>query len=214
MVSVCLSGPLYSPISSFQAAGGSAGARKPREGGVCATDVAIAAGRTDAVRTVKAADSARRLCTPGFLFGCTVVNTFAIEAKAKTRHCGHFDGALWRDVNGRIDDVVLPVTPAGGNIARQRVARQRRNSDIVGPADSGFQHAATPSRDLACETAGLRIAGAGMPADAPKFDVDDARSAHFNSSHSMARVVDRFVETNGSLQLFLEFSVCGDVIPP
>src|SRR5713226_711991 len=75
----------------------------------------------------------------------------AVEAwlVADARPGGHADGAAGRDLHLRLDDVGLPVAPAGGDVARQGEAGECRKRDIVRAADARLQHPAAPHRDAA-----------------------------------------------------------------
>src|SRR5216683_6558011 len=86
----------------------------------------------------------------------------------------HDDLAFGADRDCGLDDVLGPVTAGGRNVAGKREVRQRGQSDIVGAADSGLQHAAAPDRDAAFLGGivdGDRFAEA---ADAANLDVEDA----------------------------------------
>ena len=74
--------------------------------------------------------------------------------------------ALRRDGDFRFDEVFCPVALAGRNIAGQRVAGKRGNSNIVSAADAAFKHAAAPGWNIPAKTIGLNVASTGVSADA------------------------------------------------
>src|SRR5260370_31652142 len=59
----------------------------------------------------------------------------------------HDDLAFGADGDRGLDDVLGPVTAGGGDVAGKGEVRQRGQGDVVGAADSGFQHATAPDGD-------------------------------------------------------------------
>src|SRR3984885_8457209 len=55
--------------------------------------------------------------------------------------------SLPRNLHFRIDDVFLPVSLRGRDVSGQAEILQRRQRDVVGPADAGFEHAPAPDRN-------------------------------------------------------------------
>src|SRR5580693_4114706 len=108
------------------------------------------------------------------------------------------DRAMRGDFDKRVDDVLFPITFAGGHIAGQRVAGQGSDRDVVGAANPAFEHAATPGRNFAREAKGLNLARAGMPADATQLDVNDPRGTELDGGFRVAEVPNRLVEANRS----------------
>ena len=137
----------------------------------------------------------------------------ALYRVTKTGINGNADGALVGDFDGRLDDVFIPITVAGRNISRQGEARQRRHSNVMGPADSGFEHSATPHRDATLEAGGLHQFRFGMSADAAEFKVDNAARFQFDGGDSVSRVVDAFVQAYGGFYLRLKFAMGVDIVP-
>ena len=118
------------------------------------------------------------------------------------------------DFDRRIDDVFFPITFAGGDIAGERVAGKGRDRDVVCPADAALEHATAPCGYVAREAQRLDFFRARMAADAAQLYVDDARGIEFYGGFRVADVMNRFVETNRSLQLPLELCVIGNIVPP
>ena len=74
---------------------------------------------------------------------------------------GTRDRSVRPDFDWRLDQIGNEVSPTGRDIARQCEARQRRQMQIVCPADPALEHAAVPER----ESPGV-VPGRGRPATA------------------------------------------------
>src|SRR5258708_35961445 len=109
---------------------------------------------------------------------------------AESGRGGDLNRAARRDFDRRVDNVLFPIAFAGGNIAGERVAGQGGDRDVVSAADTAFQHAAAPNRDVAGEAESLDLASAGVAADAAHLDVDDASGAEIQSGFSIADMAD------------------------
>ena len=111
------------------------------------------------------------------------------------------------------DDVFVPVTGAGADVARQRETGQRGHGDVVGTADAGFQHASAPHRDGVFAAEIVNAAGLQVAADASEFDVDDLAGAERDGGLGLLVGVDALVEADGRLQSFLDLHVAEQVVP-
>src|SRR5258706_7837894 len=131
---------------------------------------------------------------PGFFFESPTFDKFTPDMIAETRRVGNANGSLRGNFDFRLNHIFDPVALAGGDIARQGIAGQGRNRDIVRAADATFEHAATPSRNIPGEAIRLHRARAGMSADAAKFDVDDPRRSELNGGFRLAEAVNWFHE--------------------
>src|SRR5215469_5064070 len=104
-----------------------------------------------------------------------------IERVTETAIIADGDSSLRRNLDGGMDDVALPITLAGRDVAGQREVRQGGKGDVVGAADSRFQHAAAPNGD-ACGLRhivdALRFAEAAYAA---QLDINDAAGAQPDS---------------------------------
>src|ERR1043166_8148905 len=69
------------------------------------------------------------------------------RCETDTRPARHADGSLRGNRHFRLDDVFMPVAPAGGHVAWQNKIRQSGKRDVVRAPDSGFEHAAAPHRN-------------------------------------------------------------------
>src|SRR6267378_2116746 len=152
--------------------------------------------------------------TPGFLLGGPAFDQVVANIVTESGCGGDGNRATGRDFDGRIDEVFFPIAFAGGNVARQSVAGQGRDGDVVNAPDAAFQHAAAPDRNVVRQAEGLDLPGAGVAADAAQLDVNDARCVQVESSLRITRVANGFVEANRSTQLLLELGVVENVIPP
>lgn len=78
---------------------------------------------------------------------------------------GHFDFGL--------DNVLSPITAAGGDVPRQRETRQAGHGDIVRSSNARFEHASAPERDAVFQTDVVHLARAGVPTNSAQFDIHD-----------------------------------------
>ena len=90
---------------------------------------------------------------------------------------GHRDRAIGRDLDLRIDQVGREVAPAGGDVARQREVRQRRQVNVVRAADAALEHAAVPHRNAVRGRQIVQADRLAMTADPARLDVDDPAGA-------------------------------------
>src|SRR2546425_2756974 len=130
------------------------------------------------------------LGAPRFLFDGEAFDQVAADRITNAGTLRNNDCASRTDFDGRIDDVFLPVAAAGGDVARKGEAGESGKGNIVGAADSGFEHSAAPDGDFLGGTIFLDGAPAGMSADAAEFDVDDAARAQFDRGGSVTNVAD------------------------
>src|SRR5215831_6860312 len=77
---------------------------------------------------------------------CSLLDSLQVGHITQARRLGHPNCALRRHRNLWVDDILVPETLAGRNIAWQGKAWQSRHSDIVGAANPGLQHASAPHR--------------------------------------------------------------------
>src|SRR5580704_14706603 len=71
------------------------------------------------------------------------------------------------------DDVAFPVAAACRNVAGKREVGQRGQSDVMGPANPGFQHAAAPDRNSGAGAHIMHAFGLRESAHTPEFDIYD-----------------------------------------
>src|SRR5579859_6327442 len=93
-----------------------------------------------------------------------------VEIVAEPRRGGNSDGSARRHLHLGRDDVAGPITLAGRDIAGQHEIRKRRERDVVGAADAGFEHASTPHRDAVGLRNIMDALGLAKAADAPELD--------------------------------------------
>lgn len=120
---------------------------------------------------------------------------------AETYAIGKVNRSVSAYLHRRLDNILLPVPLAGGHITRQRKIRQRGQRDVVGPADSTFEHPTAPNRNvmgLADIVDPLRL---GKPAHAAELDIDNAASPQLNGLLRMMGGANTFIETDGRLDL-------------
>src|SRR6185437_3759488 len=111
-----------------------------------------------------AAGKAGRCCQRGNLVGGSPdgelpfaqrLHPRQLDREAQPCGRGRGDGAVGAHGNFRINEVFLPIAPAGADIAGEGEVRQRREGDVVGAPNAAFEHAATPDRHA-------RLLGGGM----------------------------------------------------
>src|ERR1035437_4233637 len=101
-------------------------------------------------------------------------NEIEIDLVAETGSVAQRNGAVRRGFDGGRDDVPLPVTLAGGDVAGEHEVGQAGEGDVVGAPDAGLQHAAAPDRNAGCLGDIVHAFGLAESGDAAELDVDDA----------------------------------------
>jgi len=142
------------------------------------------------------------------------LNAALDDLKATTNGVGHYDLSSAADGDGRLDDVLLPVTAGGGDIAGQREVGQGRERNVVGTADAGLEHAAAPDRNAPLGGRVVNGDGFAEAADSPALDVDDAAGFHVDRGESVAAVADGLVEADGGVEALLQQGVEVEVVVP
>jgi len=126
---------------------------------------------------------------------------------------GDLNGAVWSYGDFGGDDVLVPVTFAGGDVARKREIRKCGHGDVVGAADAGFEHATAPDGNVFGLAEIVDAAGFVVAADAAEFNVDDFTGAESGGGFGLFVGVDALIETDGRLDRFLDFDVTEEVVP-
>src|SRR5579859_1581155 len=133
--------------------------------------------------------------------------------ESDSRARGHANGALRRDGYFRLDDVLVPVAPARGHVARQRKIRQRRKRDIVRPPNPGLQHPAAPHRHMLRLADVVDLLRYRVPAHASHLDVDDLARSQRDGGLCLLQRVNAFIQANRRLQFFLQRHVTVQIVP-
>src|SRR5579863_2350942 len=81
-------------------------------------------------------------------------------------------------------------------------------------ADPGFQHPATPDRNLLLPANVVNLARFGEAADPADFDIDNAAGSGFQSNRRRASADDGLVEAKRSAQFSLQAGMIENVIVP
>src|SRR5215469_13077033 len=114
------------------------------------------------------------------------VDSLAANLVSEPRGLRDVDGATWGHFNLRLDDVLIPVAPARGNVAGQRKSGKSGHRDVVGAADAGFQHATAPYGDPQGAAQVVDAPRFSVPADPAQLDVDNPACAQFDSGGCVA----------------------------
>src|SRR6267378_571674 len=95
------------------------------------------------------------------------LDVIALYRIAQAWRVRHVDRAIRSNFHRGFDDVFVPVAVACRNITRQSETRKRGHRNVVGAADTGFQHASTPDRNPPLKTRRLHFPRFSVAADAP-----------------------------------------------
>ena len=138
---------------------------------------------------------------------------FARTAYPSPGAVGIANGARGRDLHLGLDDVLFPVALAGGNVAGQNKSGERRHSDVVRATYARFQHSAAPHRNISRTAYFFHAFGFAVSAHSTKFYIDDPAGAHLDGCARVLGIVNGFVQTNGSFDLWLQQRVVVHVVP-
>src|SRR3984957_6689907 len=116
--------------------------------------------------------------------------------ETQARALRHTDRALRSDFHPRVDDIFVPITAAGRDVAGKSEARQSGHGNVMRAPDSRLQHSAAPNGDGEFTAPFLHSARFGVAADAAELDVDDPAGIQLDGSESVSGVVDAFVEAD------------------
>src|SRR5712671_5672051 len=149
---------------------------------------------------------------PFFAHG-KLVDAIHPRRKANTRPGWHPNGSLRRYRHFRLDDVLMPITPAGGHIPGQNKIRQSRQRNVVRAPDPRLQHPATPHRDALGLAKIVNPLRHRVSAHSPHFDVDDLASAQCDSRLGLLERMDALIQANRRLQFLLQHHVTIQNVP-
>ena len=135
-----------------------------------------------------------------------------VERVAETRLVANRDSAPRRGLDGRLDDVALPVPLARRNVARQHEIRQRGQRHVVRSPHARLQHPAAPHRNPRGLSHIVHAFGLAEPRHAPQLDVDDAASAQPDGLLRVVSRADAFVQADVRLEPSLQLGVVDDVV--
>src|ERR1700733_2088936 len=128
-----------------------------------------------------------------------------LEANAWPRR--HANRPLRRDRHFRLDDVLVPVAAAGTDVPRQREVGQRRERNVMRPADTRLQHSPTPNGHAVLLAHIVDPLRDSVTADASHLDVDDFASAEKDRRARLLLRMNALLQANRSVELFLQFHV-------
>ena len=148
------------------------------------------------------------------LAGGDGVDAGQVWGKADAGGCWDIYGAVGRDGYFGGDYVLVPVAGAGGDIAGERKIGKCGHGDVVGAANAGFEHAATPDRDIQFfwQRSWMRLR-LEMAADPAELDVDDFAGAESDGGFCLFIGVNTFVKADGRLETFLDVYVAEEIVP-
>src|SRR5947199_8405877 len=119
--------------------------------------------------------------------------------------------SIRRDFDRRIDDVLRPITLTRRDIARQCKIHETGKSDVMCSPDARFQHAGTPDRNSVIAANVMHGPGLPVPANAAELDVDDFASTDLYRFAGILGGMDRFIEADRRLDMFLKLGMIDDV---
>src|SRR2546425_991153 len=144
------------------------------------------------------------LSRQGFLANGQFLDQILSHAVTRARFIADRDHTVCRDAYLGFNDVFLPVTLRRGNIPRQVEIRERGEGNVMGAANSGFQHTPAPHRDAVALGDVVNLNGLGKSADAADLDIDDSAGTALQSECRGPRMHDRFIEANSGAELLLQ----------
>src|ERR1700730_3124509 len=133
--------------------------------------------------------------------------------KSNPRSRRYANGSLRRHGHFRLDDVLMPVTPARGHVAWQNEVRQRGKRYVVRTTDARLQHPPAPHRNAVRHAKIMNLLGYRVPAHAPHLYVDDLARPQPDRRLGMLQRVNALVQANRRLQLPLQLHVRVQIIP-
>src|SRR5207253_9264251 len=107
---------------------------------------------------------------------------------------------------------LLPVSGAGGHIARQGESCKRSHCDVVCATDPGFKHTTTPNRYLALTTNSFNLLRLRVSAHAAKLQVDYFARPQRDCMLCVFARLNRFIEPGRTTYLVLMLSVIESVV--
>src|ERR1044072_1436655 len=131
------------------------------------------------------------------------LNASLINLKPNSRPIRSFDGSLGADRHRRLDNIFMPVTRAGGNVAGQSKSGESGHGDVVRAANSRFEHAAAPDGNSLPSRNGFDAFRLTVTADSAQLQIYYAASAEANCMLSISSCLYRLVQTHSSRDLFL-----------
>jgi hypothetical protein len=134
-------------------------------------------------------------------------NPITPDRVTNSRILGYANRTIRSQFDRGCDDVCIPVASACRNIARQSETGKGRHRDVMGAADTRFEHTAAPNGHAPIMARLLQFSSFAVTADLPHFDVNDAASLQFNGRLSMPGVVNTLVETDRRFKRGLKFRV-------
>src|SRR6266404_6999580 len=134
--------------------------------------------------------------------------------KANPRARRHANRPLRRHCHFRLDDVLMPIAPAGGYVPGQNKVRQSGKRDVVCASDPGLQHPAAPHRNAVRLAKIMDLLRRRVPADASQLDVDDLAGTQRDRRPRVLQRVNAFVQANRRFEPLLQFHVTVQILPP
>src|SRR5262245_10262131 len=112
--------------------------------------------------------------TDGLLPDRDAADVVVIELVAEAGLIADFDGAPRSGFDGWLNDVLLPIAFARGDVAGEYEIGEGGERDVVRASDAGFEHAAAPNGNTRSLRDVVNTLGFGKSAHTAQFDVYDA----------------------------------------
>src|SRR5262249_18715763 len=110
----------------------------------------------------------------GLLPDRDAADVVVIELVAEAGLIADFEGAPRSGFDGWLNDVLLPIALAGGDVTGKNEIGEGGERDVVRASDAGFEHAAAPHRDARGLRHVMHTLGFGKATHAAQFDINDA----------------------------------------
>jgi len=132
-----------------------------------------------------------------------LINQLRTHSISEARSLGHVNCAACGHLHFRLDDVLIPVALAGGNVAWKSKCWECGHGDIMCPSNSGLQHPSAPDWDPVRAAYVVNTPGLCVSANSAEFDVNDTTGAPLDRGQSMTTMSDAFVQADRILNLSL-----------
>src|SRR5580765_2141751 len=130
-----------------------------------------------------------RLATNGESFDQIAFDGISDSGCSRSR-----DRTLGAYLDLRFNNVFVPISTAGGDVAGQRKSRKSGHRHVVSTADARFQHATAPyGYVIACAYI-VNLAGFAMTTNTAQLDIDNSARLELDGRGAIAAVIDALIQ--------------------